>query len=102
MREYRVTWRREGSTRRTAIFQRGESAFAKVDRILALEEVKGDSAQFETMPDLVDPPTIEFREVGAWEVAEHQPPPAPSPRIVARVREWACPPRGDDEFGRVF
>lgn len=70
--EYRVRWRRgwsgDGPPRRAVVkvFQTRRGAVALVDRLLALEEVKDELPQYADMPNFLDEPTIEQREVGEW------------------------------------
>ena len=89
--EYRVKWQREGRSPTSKIIQTEAGARAKIDRLLALDEVKGDSRTFEDMPDLVGVPTLEVREVGSWQ--EHPEPPAVEPSDAARkgMSVWANP-----------
>lgn len=63
--EYRVRWRRDGSSRASAIFQTRAAAEQKARGILALEDVKAETTLAE-MADLVEQPYIEAREVGDW------------------------------------
>lgn len=87
--EYRVRWRREGRQGTSVIYQTEEGARAKADRILALDAVK-EGTRFDDMPDLIAPPTIEVREVGAWSAADIQPS-EPSDEACAAMEEFAVP-----------
>lgn len=83
--EWRVRWRREGRATKSVIRQSAEAAHRKAGAIMALEQAKPGTT-YDDMPDLVGPPLIEIREVGAWRAAEHQPP-APTEAAVERMRE---------------
>lgn len=86
-REYRLRWQRLGRGARWQIFQSEKGCYDKADRLLALDEVKGDIPRFEDMPDLLGPPTIEVREVGEWEPrAPHN---APTVEALSQARQWA-------------
>jgi hypothetical protein len=88
--EYRVRWRRHDRQGTSQIYQSEERARAKADRLMALEEVKGLTKRFADMPDLIGPPTIEVRPVGAWSAAADQPSEA-SDEAIASMEEWVCP-----------
>ena len=92
-REFRVWWRREGAHRATAIFQTEAAARRKADGIVALEAVKRGS-RFDEMPDLVEVPVIEVRDVSEWR--EHDRVTEPSVRALERMEAWAVP---DDDAG---
>lgn len=83
--EYRLRWRREGRSSTGKIYQTERAAREKMDRLLALDEVKGDT-RFEDMPDLAEI-RLEIREVGPWNAVADQPTKA-SARAVEHVREW--------------
>lgn len=87
--EYRVRWRREGRQGTSQIYQSEDGCRAKADRLMALEAVK-EGSRFDDMPDLVGPPVIEVREVGAWQPAEEQPTEA-SEEAIMHMDEWATP-----------
>lgn len=94
--EFRVRYRREGrASGASLIYQTEKAARAKIDRLLALEEVKGDS-RFSDMPDLAGTPTLEVREVGVWLSHPDPPPPVPSSGAVEAMRGWVAP---DDPGG---
>lgn len=90
MREYRLTWEREGRRPTRKIYQHEGRARAKAERILALELVK-DGTRFADMPDLVAPPVLESREVSEWTPDEQPLDDQPGPRIVHEMRFWARP-----------
>ena len=70
--EFRVTWRREGRKRSTRVYQTWEAAVRKVRGIKALEAIKDGTAMAD-MPDLVDQPVLEVRQVGEWQRHDYQP-----------------------------
>lgn len=89
-REYRVRWQREGLAPRTQIFQRERAARDKIERMLVIDELKHDGSRFRNMPDLVDTPTLQVREVTAWTSHERQPTGRPNSYeadvMAARIR----------------
>ena len=93
--EFRVRWRREGRSSSQAIYQTEVAARGKIDRLLALEEVKGDIARFEDMPDLVGLPTLEVRVCGSWQDAPEPAASRPTHNATASMREWARPEEDD-------
>lgn len=88
--EFRVRWRREGRAGSRMIFQTEKAARAKIDRLLALEEVKGDVPRFEDMPDLVGAPTLEARLVGEWAAAPDPPAAEASGDARASMAVWTA------------
>ena len=93
--EFRVSWRREGRTRTTRIYQREDSARRKAQRIRALEMARHDDrfeTRFDDMPDLIEGPTLQWREVTDWD--EHPNPLVePTDVFVQEMAEWAEPDR---------
>lgn len=85
--EYRVRWQREGRNASYRIYQAEAAARRKIDAILALEEVKGDTRHWEDMPDLVGAPELQVRDVGEWTNAQAQE--VPSESALAGVTAWA-------------
>lgn len=71
--EFRVRWQREGRQPAFQIYQSWEAACRKVRSIMAMDEVKRDTERFADMPDLVGPPELQVREVGAWAAHDYQP-----------------------------
>lgn len=86
--EYRLRWKREGRDWAYRIYQTEAAARRKVDGILALEEIKGDTTQWENLPDLNGEPELQVRKVGEWGPADG-PLNAPSDVTRRRVAEWA-------------
>lgn len=82
--EYRVRWRREGATRRSIIYQTRAAAERKARGILALEGMKADTTMAE-MPDLIEQPYIEAREVGDWGYLMSAPAPTEDDRNGIRM-----------------
>jgi hypothetical protein len=71
------------------IYQTEAAARAKVDRLLALDVVKGGTT-FDEIPPLVRPPVVESRPVGEWErLAVQQE--EPTDEAVERISEWVTP-----------
>jgi hypothetical protein len=89
--EYRVRWRRVGRAGTSMIYQSAAGARGKIDRLLALEEVKGETDRFADMPDLAAAPILEVRPVGDW--APHPEPPArePSEEALDGMSSWVNP-----------
>ena len=81
--EYRIRWQRHrretdtspGPVNYSCIRQSEKAAREKIERLVALDEDKARFAEegghnpFD-FPDLIGKPTLERREVGAWEVIE--------------------------------
>lgn len=86
--EYRLRWKREGRGWAYRIYQTEAAARRKVDGILALEEIKGDTTQWENLPDLNGEPELQVREVGEWGPAD-RPLGALSNDTRKRVAAWA-------------
>jgi hypothetical protein len=71
--EYRIRWRRADRATQTAIYQGWAAAYKKFSAVQAVEKLKDDL--YPGMPDLVEGPVVEFRQVGKWETAPYQPGP---------------------------
>jgi hypothetical protein len=95
--EFRVRWQREGRSPTSRIYQTETAARRKIDSILALEEIKGDTRQWADMPDLVGPPELQVRDVSEWRAAEPSAQDAPSEAALAGVAQWAGV--NDDPYG---
>ena len=82
--EYRLRWTRVGLKPTSKILQTERGAVEKAERMLSLDETKGDSdyghgaPSFADMPDLVVM-TLERREVGDWEQVREFDVPEPDP-----------------------
>lgn len=100
MPEFRVRWRREGRAPTSRIYQTEAAARRKVDSILALEEIKGDTRHWEDMPDLVGAPELQARDVSDWRAAEPGAQEAPSEAAMVGVAEWAGV--NDDDYQGAF
>lgn len=86
--EYRLRWKREGRDWAYRIYQTESAARRKVEGILALEWIKGDTDRWESLPDLGGQPELQVREVGEWCAADY-PLGAPSDATILRVAAWA-------------
>lgn len=99
--EYRLRWQRVGLNPVTRIHQRERSAVSKAERLLNLDEIKGDddfgvgASSYADMPDLVMM-TLERREVGEWQQVREFEVPEPDPDS-AREPEDRPPHPLDDE-----
>jgi hypothetical protein len=96
--EYRVRWQREGRSPTTRIYQTEAAALRKIDGILALDALKGDSKRWDDMPDLVGSPELQMRVVGDWVATEHGQD-APSEHALAGIAVWAGVNDDDSDFG---
>jgi hypothetical protein len=87
-REFRVYWRREGLHRATAIYQTEAAARRKADGILALDALK-EGSRLAVVPDVVDGPVIEVRDVSNWR--EHERVTELDDEACAGMQEWLFP-----------
>jgi hypothetical protein len=88
-REFRVRWQREGCSPSYRIYQTEQAARHKIDSILALEEIKADTVRWDDMPDLVEGPVLQVRDVCEWRLAEPGAQVEPSSMARLGVAEWA-------------
>lgn len=98
--EYRLKWRREGRPWSYRIYQTLEAAHRKARGIVALEQVKDETTTMDNMPDLVEAPVLEIRQVGPWERALTQPSP-PTKSDLEGMRSY-FPSKADDGYAGVF
>jgi hypothetical protein len=87
--EFRVRWQREGSQPSYRIYQSEGAARDKIDSVLALEEIKAQTARWDDMPDLVAGPELQVRDVGEWSAADPGAQTEPSDSARTGVAEWA-------------
>lgn len=95
--EFRVRWQREGRQPSYRIYQTWDAACRKVCGIKALEQFKDDTSRFATLPNLTGPPTLQVREVGAWQDHDYQP--KAEDHDVRNMREWVSYREPEQDWG---